>query len=432
MTIDVTIEKMIYGGDGLARMGATAARPGKSVFIPFVLEGEKLRARVTEEKPGFIRARAQEILAASSARIEPKCPYFLRCGGCHYQHAGYQHQLRMKEAILRETLRRGAKLDWAGEVTLHASPPWNYRNRTRLKVRANPFAIGYYKFNSHELLPVQECPISSPLINRAISALWQLGRAGVVPQQLSEIEFFVNAEDSGLVVECYCPSLPEDAEDFWSALRGQMAQARGMAMFAPSISVPKNEHSEVPLRVFGESALEYRTGRGNYSVSAGSFFQVNRFMIGELLRAALPGEGGARALDLYAGGGLFSAQLAQTFDQVTAVEPAASSSRDLAANCPKNVALRRMPTEMFLAEHFAPGHFDFVLADPPRAGLGERVASQLVQLAAPRITYVSCDPATLARDATVLMRAGYAVRELHFVDLFPQTYHLETVMHFAR
>ena len=147
---------------------------------------------------------ANQILAASPRRIEARCPYFHHCGGCHYQHTSYEHQLEIKAAILKENLRRIAKLELDTELNIHPSPPWNYRNRTRLRLHSAPeFALGYYKLNSHELLPVEQCPISSPLINRAITAMWDLGRAGRVPDGIREIEFFANADDTQLLAEVY-------------------------------------------------------------------------------------------------------------------------------------------------------------------------------------------------------------------------------------
>ena len=179
----LTIEKLIYGGDGLSRLPADASGRGKAVFVPFVLAGEKIDATLTEQKPGFARASADKILEPSPNRIEPACQYFSRCGGCHYQHTSYEHQLEIKKEILRETLRRTAKLELPEDIQVHPSPPWNYRNRSRLQVRVDSdFAAGYFKLASHELLPVEECPISSPLINRGIAALWKSGRAGKVPQ----------------------------------------------------------------------------------------------------------------------------------------------------------------------------------------------------------------------------------------------------------
>ncbi len=193
----LNIEKLVYGGDGLARLPADDRGPGKAVFVPFVLPGEAVEATLREEKPGFARAQLDGILTASPRRVDPRCPYFQRCGGCHYQHTDYEHQLEIKAAILKENLRRIARLELDTELQVHPSPPWNYRNRSRFKVQTAPeFALGYYKFNSHELLAVEECPISSPLINRALAAAWQLGRAGRVPPGVQEIEFFANGDDT--------------------------------------------------------------------------------------------------------------------------------------------------------------------------------------------------------------------------------------------
>ncbi len=170
--MNLTIEKMIYGGDGLARLPN-----GKAAFVPFVLPGEEVNAAIVEEKSGFARARVNEIVKPSPNRVVPGCPYFGRCGGCHYQHADYATQLEIKRSVLRDTLRRTAKIDWQEEIVTHSAEPWHYRNRTRLKVRGgSDFAAGYYRMGSHELLAVEQCPISSPLINRAISEFWQMGR----------------------------------------------------------------------------------------------------------------------------------------------------------------------------------------------------------------------------------------------------------------
>src|SRR5882762_3429700 len=205
--LPLTIEKLVYGGDGLARLHADEHGRGKTVFMPFVLEGEQVEASLIEQKPGFARARVEKIVRGSERRIEPGCPYFLRCGGCHYQHASYEHQLQIKAAVLKENLRRIAKLELESELEIHPSPAWNYRNRTRFKIQTSPqFALGYYKFGSHELLPVEECPISSPLMNRAVAVLWEMGRAGRMAEGILELELFANAEDTELLIEAYCAS----------------------------------------------------------------------------------------------------------------------------------------------------------------------------------------------------------------------------------
>ena len=169
----LSIEKLIYGGDGLARTPAGADGRSMAVFVPFVLPGERVEAEIRRGKPGFARGSLTRLIEASPDRAEARCPYFRQCGGCHYQHIPYQRQLEFKAQILRETLQRIAKIELQSEVRLHASPPWNYRNRTRLQVRSGDpgFALGYFRFGSHEFLPVGECPISSPLLNRVMARL---------------------------------------------------------------------------------------------------------------------------------------------------------------------------------------------------------------------------------------------------------------------
>jgi 23S rRNA (uracil1939-C5)-methyltransferase len=432
----LNIEKLIYGGDGLARLPAGSPTitdkdrgRGKAVFVPFVLAGEKIEAAITEEKAGFARAKVDKIVEPSPHRVEPPCPHFSRCGGCHYQHAGYEHQLEIKNEILRENLRRIAKLELECEIQVHPSPPWNYRNRSRLQVRMHPqFAAGYFKFASHELLAVEECPISSPLINRGIAALWQAGRAGKVVEGVREIEFFASADDTKLLLELLCaPEARRAAVRAWAEeLCASMPEIAGVSAFRE----PQKGVQE-PLVAVGGSDLTYQTKMQAYRVSAGAFFQTNRFLIDELVSIVTAGRSGDLALDLYAGVGLFSTGLTG-FRHIVSVESSQTAVSDLQYNLPGSGKAVRAETERYLTEHAPREHVDLVVVDPPRSGLGDSVSRALVRLSAPRLTYVSCDPATLARDLVRLLAAGYRVDEAHMVDLFPQTYHLESVMQLVR
>src|SRR5438067_9546335 len=425
--MEIEIEKMIYGGDGLGRYLEPGENRGKAMFIPFVLENEKVAVEILEDKRSFARGRAEQVLRASGSRIEPGCPYFLRCGGCQYQHSSYEHQLEMKRSILRETLRRTAKIEWSKEIATHPSPPWNYRNRTRMKLVASPFALGYYQFRSHRLLPVEQCPISSPLINRVIAAIWELGREGKVPPEIAELEFFASAADDQVLVEVYCPQPSRKLAAFENELRGKLPEVVGAAFFSNS----SGEKLAIGERVAPLPALQYRTCGGDFRVSAGSFFQTNRFLADGFQTLVTADETGSRALDLFAGTGFFSLPLAQRFERVTAVENGPAAYSDLEHNVPRNIQPIRGSTLDFLtsADH---EKFDYVVVDPPRAGLGEAVAQRLCQLAPARLTYVSCDPATLARDLQLLLAGGYQFTDLQLVDLFPQTFHIETVTRLVR
>jgi 23S rRNA (uracil1939-C5)-methyltransferase len=423
--VNLTIEKLVYGGDGLSRLAE-----GKTVFTPFVLPGEEVSATIIQEKSSFSRATVDQVLKPSPYRIQPTCPYFGSCGGCHYQHAGYTAQLENKRAILKETLLRNGKLEWKGEIVTHSGEPWGYRNRSRLKVRGGAdFAIGYHRMGSHELLPVKQCPISSPAINRVLTQVWELGEAGKVPAGITEIEFFADHADAKMVLEVYlAPDAPE-MHEFATALQAKAPAIKGLAFFAENAATEQG--NDKPKYTVGDATLPYQVGEKTFRVSAGSFFQVNRYLIRDLVQTVVGDFHGKIALDLFAGVGLFATHLSKRFDQVFAVESAPASATDLQANAVKNVVPVLSPAEGFLPRciNMQP---ELVVVDPPRAGLGPKASQLLAALRVKRIAYVSCDPATLARDTRLFLETGYHVEAVHMVDLFPQTFHIESVVTLAR
>jgi 23S rRNA (uracil1939-C5)-methyltransferase len=437
--VRLTIEKLVYGGDGLARLTQPEEARAKTAFVPFVLPGEQVDASSVAEKPGFVRAALEAVVVPSAQRIAPLCPYFQRCGGCHYQHSGYDDQLAIKREILRETLERTAKIKWEGEIHLHVSPPWGYRNRTRMKVGDAPFRLGYHKHNSHDLLPIESCPISSPLINRAIAAVWEMGRGGAFAgYRLSEIEFFADHADEKLQVELYAtkPKSKADWEDLIGKLRAHLPSVTSAAVFSirtiPIKGKARKELEELQMEAsFQPEPFIYKTHATGYQVSPGAFFQTNRFLVDRLLDLVSAGTRGKLALDLYAGVGLFSAALATSFERVEAVEIESASFSDLRSNVPSNVRVHRLTSADYLKTS-APKRPDLVVVDPPRAGLSGDVAGKLASLGARQVTYVSCDPATLARDLVAFLQSGYVLGEVHLVDLFPQTFHIESVVHLER
>jgi 23S rRNA (uracil1939-C5)-methyltransferase len=293
------------------------------------------------------------------------------------------------------------------------------------------FALGYYKFRSHELLPIEQCPISSPLINRAITEIWDAGRKGKIPSSVREVELFADSEDKHLLVEVYCDNVSDkaEAERVATQLKQGIASANGIAIFG---KVTANQFSEPrKLAVMGTPEIEYQTKLASYRVSAGAFFQVNRFLIDELVCIVTDESSGKLALDLYAGAGLFSAVLAKSFAQIIAVESSQTSHADLRHNAPQEVKAVLATTEQYLGQTSGISP-DLVVVDPPRGGLGENVVRGLAKLDAPQITYVSCDPSTLARDLRMMVGLGYRIIGAHLIDLFPQTFHIESVFHLAR
>lgn len=429
----LTIEKLIYGGDGLARTPPDASGRSMAVFLPFVLPGERANAEITLGKSGFSRGSVSHWIERSPERVDAVCPYFQRCGGCHYQHISYPRQLEYKAGILRETLQRVAKIDLQPEIKLHSSPPWNYRNRTRLKIQTTPqFALGYYRHGSHEFLPVRECPISSPLINQVMARLLEL-HGCECPPEVEEMELFADAGDETLLMWTFCSrDADRDRLRCWAeTLRRQMPAIAGVSFFPSRRPSEEDEPVQMkPLAQSGASELTYRVQDKFYRVTASAFFQVNRHLINELVATVTSGGAGDLALDLYAGVGLFSAALAPKFHHIFAVEASQTSYPDLVHNSPANVKAVRARTEDHLRQ--ARRRPDMIVLDPPRAGVGKTVTRRLVELGAPRVRYVSCDPATLARDLAPLLASGYRIEEAHLFDLFPETFHIESVMLLAR
>jgi 23S rRNA (uracil1939-C5)-methyltransferase len=393
---ELTIEKLVYGGEGLGR------RDGQVVFAPFVLPGERVRVERKSEKSGLVRTALREVLAPAAGRVDPPCPYFGRCGGCHYQHAGYELQIEAKRSILHETLRRVGKIEAPAEIGVIAGEPFGYRNRSQFHVSGA--AVGYLEAQSHRLCPITHCPISSPRVNEALAALLRMTQGSRWPSFVRSVEVFTNETETQLNVAADRPVAKRFFEWCAEAIPG-----------------------------FVSGPLDYQAAGFIYRVGGESFFQVNRLLIDDLVQRAIGAAEGAWAVDLYAGVGLFSLPLARRFARVTAVESGASSVRDMRFNAERAgvaVEVAQGSTEDFL--HGLKAAPDFVIADPPRTGLGRAAVARLAELQPKRITIVACDPATLARDLPGLLSAGYHVERLTMVDLFPQTFHIETVVELSQ
>lgn len=360
----LTIEKWVYGGHGLAR------DEGRVLLTPFVIPGEAVEVEPIDK----LHARLVEIERPSEVRIQPGCPYFGVCGGCHYQHAPYEYQLRQKVEIVREVMRRIGKFEAPAEISIIAAQEWQYRNRVQLHhLRGR---IGFLKAGSHELCPIAHCPISSPQINEVIADLSKTR----LPAYVRTVEVFTNGSDA--------------------MIGGKPA------------------------------ALDYVAAGFTFRVSAGSFFQVNRFMLDALISATVVDADSA--VDLYAGAGLFSLPLAQRCKRVIAVEGNASAAADLKFNARSaglDIDVHHADVDKWI-ETLEIGP-ELLVADPPRAGLGKTVTRHIVRLRPRRIHIVACDPATLARDLAVLLANGYRIDRMIVADLFPQTYHVETLVHLS-
>jgi len=439
--MDITIEKLIYGGDGLAH------HDGQTVFIPFVMPAERVSAGPVERKKKFVRARVERVIEPSPGRVVPRCGYFGECGGCHYQHIPAAAQLSYKVEILRETLRRIGGIEWNQAIAAHASPPWGYRNRAQWKIRAMEnlqagppgeasaakLGIGYFRANSTALCAVDDCAILSPLLLKTLLALRDLLDMGALPRELREVEAFCSEENAesaaGLLLTAVFAGFPSRVRELAEKIRSVAPEATSLLF--------QNSSGE-RMELFGPGFLDYEVCGVNYRVGHLSFFQVNRFLANDLAREVAANEAdGQLALDLFAGVGLFSALLAKRFERVVAVESNPAAVRDLEANSLRgraqsggSVEVRADEAERFL--HKCKERPDLVVLDPPRAGLAPGVIEKLAKLAPARITYVSCEPPTLARDLKALCASGYSIASVHLFDLFPQTFHMEAVVRLHR
>jgi 23S rRNA (uracil1939-C5)-methyltransferase len=418
----VQIEKPVYGGAFLARM------EGKAVFVPLTLPGEQARVRIVEDKRGYATAEADEIVAPALERVSPKCPYFGICGGCDYQHTDYESQLRLKQAILHETLER-AGVRAAEEITVLAGDPWAYRNRIRLALDAagNP---GYRGRRSHAVIPVSQCPIAAPMLIEAAIAFADEQRKIAPTLRPTEISLFCNADQTALLASIFVAHRAKvRLDDLGRALKERVPALEGLELV---VEGRKGQQPQTDSR-WGATSLTYHVAGCDYRVDHGAFFQVNRWLVDALVERVTAGRSGKLAWDLFAGVGLFARNLAARFERVIAVESAPAATEALGANLKGTTGeAHRMPTLDFLRRRRKTMRPDLIVVDPPRTGLGAETTSLLASVEAPAMVYVSCDPATLARDLHGLTNSGYTIGSITLADLFPQTFHLETVVDLRR
>jgi 23S rRNA (uracil1939-C5)-methyltransferase len=426
------IEKVVYGGAGLAHEDGSS---GKAVFVPFTLPGEWVEARLTEAKGGFVEAELVKVVEASSDRVIPGCAHFGECGGCHIQHTSDAAQLALKTGILRETLERAGLTDLP-EVQVHAGEPWGYRNRIRLRVAEveGVLRVGYLRRGSNDFLPVTMCPIAAPVLWRAAEALLKVAEDAEGTRWVRgavEVEFFTTRDETALQMTVFVRQQRiAGFELFCERLRERLPELVGAgAMLLRAEGSQQGRRTERPraIAAWGAEGLGYAAAGEKYWVSRGGFFQVNRFLVDELVRIVATGRKGLLAWDLYAGVGLFSRALKAGFDEVVAVEAAAD---DLAKTFKGNGrrAISATTVEFLRGAVVQRERPELVVMDPPRAGVGAEVCALLGRVRSKEMVYVSCDPVTLGRDLKAMVDFGYRINELHLVDLFPQTFHQETVV----
>lgn len=400
--LQLTLDQMVYGGEAMGRLP-----DGRAVFVPHALPGERVTLRLVDEKRGHARGEILELLEPSPQRIAARCPHFGECGGCHYQHLAYHHQLDLKRQILQEQLQRIGGLENPEIQATIASPEaWNYRNYAQFHFSPEGI-LGFLESRSQQVLEISVCPLLKHLLN----LLWRC--LDLEPQRgLERIGLRLGIEDEFM--------LTLESQDIETPL----VSVEGLPLSVVHLSPAGT------LVLAGSDHLIMEVKDRRFYVSAGSFFQVNTAvaekMVDHLLEH-LPLAPDKQVLELYCGVGLFSAFLAPRVAQLVGVESSPSACQDFVINLDEfdNVELYEATVEDVMPHlQLKP---DILLVDPPRSGIDRRAMDAIQAMHPPFLVYVSCDPATLSRDSRRLTQAGYHLQQITPFDLFPQTYHIESI-----
>jgi 23S rRNA (uracil1939-C5)-methyltransferase len=405
-TFAVTIQSLVYGGSGMARLP-----DGRAVFVPFTLPGEKVQVVIREEKKGFVHADLLDILQPSPQRIAPRCKHFTTCGGCHYQHMGYEHQLENKKGILAEQLQRLGGIQHPVISQVIPSPQsWNYRNS--LQFHLSPSGnLGFEHSRSNQTLAIDECHLPLPAIEQA----WPQLDFEFLPE-LERVELRQgDGEELLLVLSSTDPTPPEfETEMPLSAVH-----------LSPQGHIILSGSDHLPMTILGKT----------FRVGAPSFFQVNNWMAEKMVSVLLEKVSFSKdmlVLDAYCGVGLFSHFMAPLVGRCLGVESSPAACHDYTFNLDEfdNVSLYEGTTESVLP--LLEEKPDLIILDPPRSGVGKPALDAILRMSPRQMVYFSCNPATLARDARLMLSAGYQFQETILLDMFPQTFHVETVILMSR
>lgn len=383
--LEVEVERILPGGMGLAHAG------GKTVFVSLAAPGDRVRVRIDRQQGDLLFASIEEIITPSPLRIEPPCPYFGRCGGCDFQQLTYEAQLAAKAEIIRDCLHRIARLENVPEIVVTGSPSdWRYRMRATWQIDREQRRVGYYERGSRRVCDVADCAVLLPALQDTLERV-RATKWNQFPHELKHLDVVVGEN--------------------------------GVSLSPPFAEFETNELS---LTIRGEV----------YHFNADAFFQINPALLGPLIDFAIEDAVGQTVLDLYCGVGLFTLPLARQFHKVIGVESNSTATRFARRNLQHagltNARVITATVTDWFRNAATPGPIDFVLLDPPRAGAESAVVKGLLNLHPAQISYVSCDPATLARDLKKLLAGGYAIQSLAAFDLFPQTHHVETVVKLKR
>jgi 23S rRNA (uracil1939-C5)-methyltransferase len=417
--VQVQIESMAFKGYGVARIG------GKVAFIPYSVTGDRALVEIAKEKKNYLTGRLAKLIEPSPWRVDPPCPYFGLCGGCQWQHIDYSIHGELKKQILTDVLARLGRLKEIPPVLVTSSPdPYGYRVRVQLKVKGT--TIGYYQERSNQLVDIDHCPISHPLVNRIILLL-RKEMPSFPP--LKGIDINVSPEEGIGVLAIHPISFRQGFKDSLKVflrnhpmIRGFSITRKGGSQFMGdpflNISIPLN-------RPRWEKKIRFRA-------SAASFFQVNLKQNQTLIETVLnfsDVKKNATVLDLYAGVGNLTLPLAVEAKEIFGIEENSMAVKDGRFNAEENEISNCdfIPGRVEdILKHWEKETPDLIVLDPPRTGC-KAIADQICGLEPERIVYVSCEPTHLSRDLLLFSKNGYHLQKLGLIDMFPQTYHMEVV-----
>ena len=417
--VRVLIESVAFKGYGVGRID------GKVVFVPYTVTGDEAWIEMTEEKKRYSTARLTEIIKPSPGRVIPPCPYFGTCGGCQWQHIDYSIQAEQKKEILGETLRRLGGMKEIPSISVFSSPkPYDYRVRVQLKVKGK--GMGYYQERSHRIVDVERCPISHPLVNRIMQNLHDQIDA---LSRVEEVEINVSPEEGRGVLLFHPRSYDLGAEPFTKEFLGSQPMLKGIAI---TQKVGHHLIGDPTLNFTIPLSQERKKRELKLRISPGSFSQVNPEQNQELVRTVLQFSEvnqEDRVFDFYAGAGNLTLPLAMEAGEVLGIEENSMAFQDAQFNAERN-GIKNCRFIHGRVEDILPDGKreppDLIVLDPPRTGC-QTILDQVVRLEPKKIIYVSCEPTTFARDLRLFSERGYSLQRLGLIDMFPQTYHMETV-----
>ena len=420
--IKLKIESLGTNGEGVARYD------GYVVFVPFALLGETINAKITEVKKNFARANITKIIEASKERQNPPCPYYGKCGGCDLQHLCYEKQLEFKQSLVKNNLKKIAKIDAEVACCVPSESEYYYRNKVSFPISNN--GVGMFEENSSNIVPIKNCCIAGEWVKTLIdifnqwfdkSSLQAYDRktgTGVLRHLVARQE-----NDSLLV----CLVATKNVQNIGGFERLIAANFKKFGLFV-NLNTPKTAKifSDKFIHIAGIKQIEQQSFGLNYPVSIGSFEQVNSYIAEKIYKDVCSEISGKVVVNAYSGAGLLSGVLARSAKKVIAIE--------IDRNAHKNAEELKVANNIgnlinicgdCALELPKSGEFDAIVLDPPRAGCDKKVIETICEVKPKKIVYISCDSATLARDLSYL--SNYKIKSVTPYDMFPQTKHVETV-----